>query len=66
MDGGMDNRFNETSVGNGFKSIITDQHLQPLLTGWYLTEDLYPESILEEGIFITIIFYYLLYTNKAF
>src|SRR5436305_10638080 len=46
IDGGMDNQFNETSVGNGFKSIITDQHLQILLTEWYLTEDLYSESIL--------------------
>jgi hypothetical protein len=68
MDGGMDNRFNESNVGNGFKKIITDQRLQPLLTGWYMTEDLYPKSVLEEGMFITvtIIIYYLLYANHAF
>ena len=49
MDGGIDNRFNENNIGNGFRSIITDQYLQPLLTGWYMTEDLYSENILEKG-----------------
>jgi len=33
MDGGIDIRFNEHNVGDGFRSIITDQCLQPLLTG---------------------------------
>ena len=49
MDGGTDNRFNESNVGDGFRSIIMDQRLQPLLTGWYMTEDLYPEDVSEEG-----------------
>ena len=49
MDGGTDNRFNESNVGDGFRSIITDQRLQPLLTGWYMTEDLHPENVSEEG-----------------
>jgi hypothetical protein len=33
MDGGTDDRFNESNVGDGLRSIITDQRLQPLLTG---------------------------------
>ena len=49
MDGRTDNRFNESNVGDGFRSIIMDQRLQPLLTGWYMTEDLYPEDVSEEG-----------------
>ncbi|CAG8799439.1 2825_t:CDS:2, partial [Cetraspora pellucida] len=38
----------ESNVGDGLRCIITDQHLQPLLTGWYITEDLYPENVTEE------------------
>lgn len=51
IDGGTDDRFNELDVGDGLKSIITDPRLQSLLTGWYMTEDLYPEDVSEEGIF---------------
>ncbi|CAG8548439.1 21840_t:CDS:2, partial [Gigaspora rosea] len=40
--------FNEINVGDGLRSIIKDQHLQSLLTGWYLTKDLHPENISEE------------------
>ena len=61
MDGGTDNRFNESNVGDGFRSIITDQCLQPLLTRWYMTEDLYPENGSEEGSFLLIL--YLLLTH---
>ena len=50
MDGGTDNRFNESNVGDGFRSIIMNQRLQTLLTQWYMTEDLSPENVLEEGI----------------
>jgi len=49
IDGGTDERFNEQNVGNGLRNIITDPHLQSLLTGWYMTEDLYPEDVSEEG-----------------
>jgi hypothetical protein len=56
MDGGIDNRFNENNVGDGFRSIITDESLQSLLTGWYMTEDLYAEDVLEEGKIIIIVF----------
>ena len=49
IDGGTDERFNEQNVGNGLRNIITDPCLQSLLTGWYMTEDLYPEDISEEG-----------------
>ncbi len=42
IDGGTDDRFNELDVGDGLKSIITN---------WYMTEDLYPEDVAEEGIF---------------
>jgi len=52
MDGRTDNRFNESNVGDDFRSVITDQRLQPLLTGWYMTEDLYPENVSEEGRFL--------------
>lgn len=65
MDGGTDNRFNESNVGDGFRSIITDQHLRPLLTGWYITEDLHPENIFEEGNF-QLIAYYLLLTYSIY
>ena len=51
IDGGTDGRFNECNVGDGLKSIITDPRLQSLLTGWYMTEDLYPEDVSEEGSF---------------
>ena len=51
IDGGTDERFNERNVGNGLRNIITDSRLQSLLTGWYMTEDLYPEDVSEEGIF---------------
>jgi hypothetical protein len=51
IDGGTDDRFNERNVGDGFRSIITDPRLQSLLTGWYMTEDLYPEDVSEEGSF---------------
>ncbi|CAG8740115.1 28130_t:CDS:2, partial [Dentiscutata erythropus] len=40
--------FNKSNVGNGLRCILTDQRLQPLLTGCYITEDLYPENIFEE------------------
>ncbi|CAG8766963.1 11585_t:CDS:2, partial [Racocetra persica] len=48
MDGGADDRFNESNVGDGLRCIITDQRLQPLLAGWYITDDLYPENISNE------------------
>ena len=51
IDGGTDDRFNELDVGDGLKSIITDPRLQSLLTGWYMTKDLYSEDVAEEGIF---------------
>jgi hypothetical protein len=51
IDGGTDGWFNECDVGDGLKSIITDPRLQSLLTGWYMTEDLYPEDVSEEGSF---------------
>jgi hypothetical protein len=58
IDGGTDNRFNESNVGDGLRSIITDQRLQPLLTGWYMTEDLYPEDVSDEGTFYQNYIYY--------
>ncbi|CAG8796281.1 13779_t:CDS:2, partial [Dentiscutata erythropus] len=48
MDSGIDNRFNESNIGDGLRYIVTDQHLQPLLTGWYITEDLLSENISKE------------------
>ena len=52
MDGRTDNRFNESNVGDSFRSVIMDQHLQLLLTEWYMTEDLYSENVSEEGRFL--------------
>ena len=49
MDGETNNWFNKSNVGDEFRSIITDQHLQPLLMEWYITEDLHPENVSEEG-----------------
>jgi hypothetical protein len=51
IDGGTDERFNEHNVGDGLRNIVTDLRLQSLLTGWYMTEDLYPEDVSEEGSF---------------
>ncbi|CAG8491450.1 306_t:CDS:2, partial [Racocetra fulgida] len=33
---------------DGLRCIITDQRLQPLLVGWYITDDLHPENISNE------------------
>ena len=51
IDGGTDERFNERNVGDGLRNIITDSRLQSLLMRWYMTEDLYPEDVSEEGNF---------------
>jgi hypothetical protein len=51
IDGGTDERFNEHNVGDDLRNIVTDPHLQSLLMGWYMTEDLYSEDISEEGNF---------------
>ena len=53
INGGTDEQFNEHNVGDGLRNIITDPRLQSLLTGWYMTEDLYPEDVSEEGSFTT-------------
>ncbi len=48
IDGGADDRFNERNVGDGLRNIITDPRLQSLLTGWYMTEDLYLKTFLKK------------------
>ncbi|KAF0432810.1 Serine/threonine protein kinase [Gigaspora margarita] len=58
IDGKTNDRFNEINVGDGLKSIIKDQCLQSLLTGWYMTKDLHPENVSEEGIFTLILYIY--------
>ena len=57
IDGGADDRFNERNVGDGLRNIITDPRLQLLLTWWYMTEDLYPEDVSEEGSFTIVVMF---------
>ena len=56
IDSRIDDRFDSSNVGDGLKNIITDPRLQSLLTGWYMTEDLYPENVSEEGNFLLILY----------
>ncbi len=62
IDGGIDDRFDSSNVGDGLRKIITDLRLQSLLTGWYMTEDLYPENVSEEGNFLLILLYLITYS----
>ena len=49
MEGGNDSSFDENDhFGDGFHCLITDPRLHSLLTGWYITEDLYLEEDLSE------------------
>ena len=49
MEGVKDPHFNENDYfGNGFRCLIADSRLHSLLTGWYITEDLYPEDLSEK------------------
>jgi len=56
IDSRIDNHFDLSNVENGLRNIITDLRLQSLLTGWYMTEDLYPENVSEEGNFLLILY----------
>ena len=50
MENGNDPRIDENkNFGNGFRCLLTDSRLHYLLTGWYITEDLYPEDLSEKG-----------------
>jgi len=57
IDGGADDWFNERNVGDSLRNIITDPRLQSLLMGWYMTEDMYPEDISEEGSFAIVVMF---------
>ena len=57
IDGGADDQFNECNVGDSLRNIITDPRLQSLLTGWYMTEDLYPEDVSKEGSFAIVVMF---------
>src|SRR2546430_405089 len=49
MEGGNDPSLDENNnLGNSFQCLITDPQLYSLLTGWYITEDLYPEEDVSE------------------
>ena len=51
MEGGNDPSLDVDENDNfrdGFHCLITDPRLHSLLTGWYITEDLYPEEDLSE------------------
>ena len=37
FDGGWDKQF--AAIGEGFKSLVNDELICPILTGWYITED---------------------------
>ena len=50
MEGGNDPSLEENdNFGDGFRCLITDSRLHSLLTGWYITENLYPEDVSEKG-----------------
>ena len=57
INGEADNWFNERNVGEGLRNIITHPRLQSLLTGWYMTENLYPEDVSEEGSFTIVVMF---------
>ena len=57
IDSGADDQFNERNVGDSLRNIITDSRLQSLLTGWYMTKDLYPEDVSEEGSFTIVVMF---------
>ena len=57
IDGGADDWFYEHNVRDSLRNIITDPCLQSLLTGWYMTEDLYPEDVSEEGSFAIVVMF---------
>ena len=57
IDGRADDQFNEHNVRDGLRNIITDPRLQSLLTGWYMTENLYAEDISEEGRFAIVVMF---------
>ena len=57
IDSGADNRFNEHNVGDSLRNIITDPRLQSLLTGWYITENLYPKDVSEESSFDIVVMF---------
>ena len=49
MEGGNNPSLDENdNLSNGFRCLITDLRLHSLLTGWYITEDLYPEEDVSE------------------
>ena len=57
IDGEADDWFNERNVGDGLRNIITDSCLQSLLMDWYMTKNLYPEDVSEEGSFAIVVMF---------
>ena len=57
IDSGADDQFNKRNVRDGLRNIITNSRLQSLLTGWYMTEDLYPEDVSEKGSFAIVVMF---------
>ena len=57
IDSGADDWFNEHNVGDSLRNIITDPRLQSLLMGGYMTKDLYPEDVSEEGSFAIVVMF---------
>ena len=50
MEEGKDPRFNENNYfENSFHCLIADSRRHSLLTGWYITEDLYSEDLPKKG-----------------
>ena len=49
IDGGQDSRF--SNVGQGFQHFVTDPLLQPILSDWYMTQDLQKEDITDIGMY---------------
>ena len=46
IDGGEDDRV--SAIGQGFSSLTTDSLLYPILSDWYMTQDIQKETIHED------------------
>ena len=63
LDGGQDNRFENSTVGQGIQNIIQDVALRPLLDNWYVTSSLlqtYDEDDFEGTYFILHLFFFII------
>jgi hypothetical protein len=51
IDGGKDSRF--PNIGQGFQQFTKDPLLQPILSDWYMTQDLQKKDTTDTGMYNT-------------